>query len=252
MIASTQNEQIKQLKKLQKAKERKKKKQFLVEGFHLVEEAHQSGWKIERLIAETGVEIPDQLEHLPILEVARHVLKHLSETETPQGLMACVRMEDKPFPESAEKVLICDGIQDPGNLGTMIRTADAAGFDAVLCGSGTVDPYNGKALRSTQGSLFHIPVLAADLLEEIPHLQERGFHIWAAALEESVSYDKAGKKDKLGIIVGNEGAGIRDDVKRLADTIVKIPIYGQAESLNVSVAAGILMYEAQKQPCIEE
>ena len=246
MITSLQNEQIKQIKKLQKAKERRKQQQFILEGFHLVEEAVQSGWPLESVLFETGAKLPELPVGLNCIEVSRKVLEHLSETETPQGILAVAGMKETALPEQVNFVLVCDSVQDPGNLGTMIRTADAAGFDAVICGTGTVDPYNDKTIRATQGSLFHIPVMNGDLAEALPKLKSQGIQIWAAALEGAVDYDKAANSGKLAIIVGNEGAGISDEVLSLADTIVKIPIYGRAESLNVSVAAGILMYEAKK------
>ena len=246
LITSMQNDQIKQIKKLQKAKERKKKQQFLIEGIHLVEEAHESGWPIEQLLIAEGFSLPDWLQGYAYQQVSNNVFAQISETKTPQGVLAVLKMQPLRFPEAAKRLLICDSVQDPGNLGTMIRTADAAGFDAVLCSDGTVDMYNDKTIRSTQGSLFHIPVISVDLQETLSKMKEMGFHIWAAALRNSVSYDQAQKADKLAIVVGNEGAGIQETVIEQADEVVKIPIFGKAESLNVSVAAGILMYEAKK------
>ncbi|WLV26039.1 RNA methyltransferase [Aciduricibacillus chroicocephali] len=246
MITSVQNNLVKKMKKLHMAKERKKQSQFLLEGTHLVETAVASGWPIEMLLVSDDYALTGDLASLPYEVISDNVLEHLSVTKTPQGIIALANMKEMDFPRESTRVLVCDGVQDPGNLGTIIRTADAAGFDAVIYGKGSADLYNDKTVRSTQGSLFHIPVIQADLLEKLPELKSAGFHVWGAALQESVIYNEAEKTEKLAIIVGNEGAGIREEILEMADTIVKIPIYGQAESLNVAIAAGILMYEAKK------
>lgn len=246
LITSVQNNLIKSMKKLHMAKERKKQRKFLLEGTHLVETAFSSGWPIEMLLVTENYVLSEELRELPHEVISDNVLEHLSFTKTPQGIIALAGMKEIDFPEEANRVLVCDGVQDPGNLGTIIRTADAAGFHAVICGMGSADLYNDKTVRSTQGSLFHIPVLQADLLDKLPELKSDGFQIWGAALQDSVLYNEAKKSEKIAIIVGNEGAGIRDEVLEMADTVVKIPIYGQAESLNVAIAAGILMYEAKK------
>lgn len=246
LITSAQNNTIKNIKKLQKAKERKKQQKFIIEGAHLVEMAHASKWPIDLLLATEDYILPKSLADYPLERISSNVLDHLTETKTPQGIVAVLNKKEIAFPVDAKRVLICDSVQDPGNLGTMIRTADAAGFDAVICGSGTADLYNDKTIRSTQGSLFYMPVITVDLNEQLTELKDSGFYIWAAALQDSIAYNEAEKKEKLAIIVGNEGAGIQDSVLAQADQIVKIPIFGKAESLNVSIAAGILMYEAKK------
>src|SRR5699024_10612671 len=138
--------------------------------------------------------------------------------------------------------LLLDAIQDPGNLGAIIRTADAVGFGAVILGEETVDVFNDKVIRATQGSLFHIPVISAKLEDMIEELKEVGFTIWASTLEKATYYDELDVPKKVALILGNEGAGIRQVLLEQADTCVKIPIYGKAESLNVGIAASILMY----------
>lgn len=228
------------------AKERKKQQQFLLEGTHLVETAMRSGWPIEMLFITEDYRLSEEMESVKHEVISENVLEHLSITKSPQGIIAVANMVDVSFPEEAHRVIICDSVQDPGNLGTIIRTADAAGFDAVISGTGTVDLYNDKTIRSTQGSLFHIPVIQSDLMTKIPELKADGFHIWAAALKDSVLYNEAKRTEKLAVIVGNEGSGIHEDVLKQADEIVKIPIFGKAESLNVGIAAAILMYEAKK------
>src|SRR5699024_7380004 len=141
-----------------------------------------------------------------------------------------------------QNLLVVDSLQDPGNLGTMIRTADAAGFEAVILGDGSVDLYNEKVIRATQGSIFHIPVFQFDLITNIPVLKQEGFRIWASALSGATSYNVLTPAEKNALVIGNEGAGVSDEVLLLADYQVKIPIYGKAESLNAGIAAGILMY----------
>ncbi|MFC4556630.1 TrmH family RNA methyltransferase [Virgibacillus kekensis] len=241
MITSVQNDKVKQWKKLHKRKGRTESGAFFVEGFHLVEEAHKSNWEIKELIVQEGINVQHIEGEFPITEVGDNVFKHISKTETPQGIAAIVKM-NQPKVVNGSTVLLIDSIQDPGNLGTIIRTADAAGFNAVMLGENTVDAYNEKVIRATQGSLFHLPVTTENLDEKITELKEEGFNIWASSLSGARSFDELEVGSKTALILGNEGAGVRDEIVELADTVVKIPIYGKAESLNVSVAAGILMY----------
>src|SRR5690625_4602904 len=241
MITSTQNSQVKRWKKLQTRKERVKTGLFLIEGFHLIEEAKQSNWEIKEFIFREDVDIPTWCEDQFIHIVSEAVFQHIAQTNTPQGVIAVLRMKGwAKF--TGNHVILIDRIQDPGNLGTIIRTADAAGFSAVILGKGTVDLFNDKVIRATQGSLFHIPILQADLLGEITELKQAGFSIWATALQDSKKYTEIEVPEKVALILGNEGSGIDVDILHAADSIVNIPIYGKAESLNVSIAAGILMY----------
>lgn len=241
MITSTQNSHVKRWRKLQTRKERRKTGTFLVEGFHLIEEAKASNWEIKEVIIREGVDIPSWCEEKLVIFVNDIVFQHIAQTNTPQGLIAVIGMKQHSNFNGNQVVLI-DRIQDPGNLGTIIRTADAAGFSAVILGKGTVDLYNNKVIRATQGSLFHIPIIQCDLLEEISKLKQSGFTIWATALQGAKMYTEISNSQKTALILGNEGAGIDEDILQAADSIVKIPIYGKAESLNVSIAAGILMY----------
>lgn len=241
MITSVQNEKVKQWRKLQKQRDREKAGAFLIEGYHLLEEAKQSGAAILEIIVEQDKEIPKQCHDYPITMVSKSVFAHVSQTETPQGIAAVVAMSAPPD-ITGHHVLLVDAVQDPGNLGTIIRTADAAGFDAVVLGEGTVDLYNGKVIRATQGSLFHVPVVRRNLTEMTDLLKADGFEIWAAALKQANIYNQLKVPDKTALIVGNEGAGIHANLLEAADRSVTIPIHGKAESLNVHVAAGILMY----------
>ncbi|SDD40771.1 RNA methyltransferase, TrmH family [Terribacillus halophilus] len=241
MITSTQNAQVKQWQKLKRKKERTKTNTFIIEGFHLVEEAIESGWTIDQIILREETELPEWAEHLEPIRVSDHVFKSITETETPQGIAAVVQMQDKKL-KRHNRILLLDAVQDPGNLGTIIRTADAAGYDAVYVGEGSADRYNDKVIRATQGSIFHLPVLTADLALLLPELQENGYTVWAAALEGAVDYRDLTAPEKTALLVGNEGAGIDKRLIAQSDMAVKIPIFGKAESLNVSIATGILLY----------
>lgn len=242
LIKSIQNNQVKNWRKLHTRKFRMKMQRFLIEGFHLIEEAYKSGWEIEKVIVQEGVDAPDWMSEDGITLVDTRVFKEITQTETPQGIAAVVKM--KEIAKVTDKLtLLVDAIQDPGNLGTIIRTADAAGFSEIVLGTGTVDVYNDKVIRASQGSIFHIPIKRAPLRKTMEELKRENYTIWASALKNAINYTDAEIEGKAALIVGNEGAGISEDVVQKADKIVKIPIFGQAESLNVSVAAGILMYQ---------
>lgn len=244
VITSVQNPSIKKIKKLHQKKYRDEKKQFLVEGFHLVKEAVNSKFTIEQIIIREDVELPEWLNAEKILYVSFAVFDVITQTETPQGIAAIVKRFDFTNDKQGH-VLLLDAIQDPGNLGTMIRTAEAAGFTKVVLGKGTVDAYNDKVLRATQGSIFYLPIIQTNLNEEIESLKANNYEIWAAALEHSKNYQNLEVKNKVALIIGNEGAGISKEMLSLADKNVKIPIYGQTESLNAGIASGILMYYLQ-------
>jgi len=241
MITSTQNKLIKQIRKLRTRRERHKTKTFFIEGFHLIEEAIKSNWSIKKLIVREDITPSKVLSHIPTIIVSTHVFDHISLTETPQGIAAIVQMNEIKNQDHTH-VLLLDAIQDPGNLGTIIRTADAAGFSKIVLGDGTVDLYNDKVIRSTQGSLFNIEVVSANLKEVIQELQKDEFTVYASSLDNAKPYQLIKAKEKVALILGNEGAGISQTFVQLADESIYIPIYGKAESLNVGVAAGILMY----------
>ncbi|RLL47917.1 RNA methyltransferase [Oceanobacillus piezotolerans] len=241
MITSIKNDKVKEWKKLHKRKGRIQTGTFLIEGFHLMEEARKSSWKIREIIVEEDIDLPISYEAFPVERVTRAVFKEISQTESPQGIAAVVEM-NRQSKVIGEHILLIDSVQDPGNLGTIIRTADAAGIDSVILGRGTVDLYNDKVIRASQGSIFHIPINVEDLLETIPRLKEDNYEIWVSALKNAQKYNEVPLSNKIALVLGNEGSGVNPAIINSADKIVKIPIYGKAESLNVSIAAGILMY----------
>ena len=250
-ISSPKNEKIKELVKLQTAKGRKKAGMYLLEGEHLVEEAIKERAQI-KLIVVTSNRLEDYKKLLAqadvqVLVVSQDVFHKLSMTETTQGILAVVEIVKQEILPHKGRFIVLDAVQDPGNLGTIVRTADAAGFDAVVLGTGTVDLYNDKVLRSMQGSHFHIPVFQANLQEYLPILKEKGVQVAVTALHRnSKDYSVLQGATDVAIVVGNEGQGVSDDVIDLADVVVTIPMFGKAESLNVSIASALLMYKTKE------
>ncbi|KGR78759.1 TrmH family RNA methyltransferase [Ureibacillus manganicus] len=250
-IESTQNSLVKHWKKLvTMRKEREKTGEYLIEGFHLVEEALKNKDQIIQIIVREGVDLPLlwSIDEVTMIEVTDAVAREIAETENSQGVFAhckqrAVSEEEK---HNWKKVLLIDAVQDPGNIGTMIRTADAAGLDAVILGKGSVDAFNPKTVRSAQGSHFHIPVVRGDLLEWIESLQEQDIPVYGTALENAIPYTEVKSSDEFAVILGNEGSGIHPQLLDKTNQNLIIPIFGQAESLNVAVATGILLYQLVK------
>lgn len=251
IISSTKNEKIKELAKLQTAKGRKKAGLYLLEGEHLVEEAIKEKAPIDLMVVSSNrmedyQYLLEQTE-VQVLVVSQEVFQKLSMTETTQGILAAVKIENQAEPPCSGRIIVLDAVQDPGNLGTIVRTADAAGFDAVVLGVGTVDLYNDKVIRSMQGSNFHIPVFQGDLQEYLPALKFQGVEVAVTALHrDSKDYSILQGKSDIAIVVGNEGQGVSSEVIDLADIVVTIPMFGKAESLNVAIASALLMYKTKE------
>lgn len=242
-IQSDKNPQVKQWKKLLTRKERDKTGMFLVEGFHLVEEALTKKEDVEEIILSKKTELPPSLDYgsIPVTVVTDEISRQLADTETTQGIFAVCR-QPKNTQINGKTYLLIDSVQDPGNLGTMIRTADAAGIDAVIVGKGSVDMYNPKVLRSAQGSHFHLPVISGDLSEWVTKLQAENIPVYGTALENGVVFTEVDNKETFALLVGNEGSGVNKELLDKTTQNLYIPIYGKSESLNVAVAAGILLY----------
>jgi RNA methyltransferase, TrmH family len=244
-IHSLKNPQIKQWKKLLNRKDRDKTGMYLVEGFHLVEEAIKQGEQIVEIIVSEKVGLPPRWDSgaIPVTTVTEEISYELSDTEAPQGIYAVCRQIDKdPSLKDAKTFLFIDAVQDPGNLGTMIRTADAAGIDAVIVGHGSVDIYNSKVLRSAQGSHFHLPVVRGDLHDWVDNLKGKNIPVYGTALENANTYTKTSPAESFALIVGNEGNGVNKEILSKTTANLYIPIFGKSESLNVAVATGILLY----------
>jgi RNA methyltransferase, TrmH family len=250
-IESVNNPKVKQWRKLLTKKERDKTESFIIEGFHLVEEALKQGEQILEIIVSDQVGLPPRwdVSSTPVTLVTDEISKLLTETEAPQGIYAICRVPSKigeTLAQAGKTFLLIDAVQDPGNLGTMIRTADAAGIDAVIVGHGSVDIYNSKVLRSAQGSHFHLPIIRGDLHEWIEKLQDKNVPVYGTALEGASAYTDISSQDSFALIVGNEGNGVAKDLLSSTTTNLYIPIFGKSESLNVAVATGILLYYLKK------
>ncbi|MGD6833300.1 TrmH family RNA methyltransferase [Sutcliffiella halmapala] len=245
-IESVKNNKVKQWKKLHKKKEREQSGMFLIEGFHLIEEALKIEGLIEEIIVAEDRSIPSHwnLNNVELIYAVPNVLKELSETETPQGIVAICRIpkSDELSILPNQRLLFLDNVQDPGNVGTMIRTADAAGLDMVILGEGCADLYSSKVIRSTQGSLFHLPIHRGNLSEWIKKAKEQQIPVYGTSLQNGIPYDEVAPSESFALILGNEGKGMAAEHLDQTDQNLYIPIHGQSESLNVGVAAGILMY----------
>ncbi len=248
-IDSIKNEQVKAWKKLHTRKGREKAGNFLIEGYHLIEEALKAGMEVEAILVTDEAELPFEWENEKLIFISQSVMKELSETESPQGVIALCklrRLTEVQNNLTGGKYLLLDRIQDPGNLGTIVRTADSAGMTAVIVGEGSVDLYNSKVIRASQGSIFHIPIYKGTLTSWMEQFKEKGIPIYGTALEGAVSYQLIEPQANFALVMGNEGEGVAKNLLAQTDKNIFIPIYGQAESLNVAVATGILLYALQE------
>ncbi len=260
IIESAQNPTYKQWKKLQTKKGREQQQSFLIEGEHLVQEALQSEWEIEQLITTSDYVLPSYLMSLRHKRtvLGSSLFMQLSETTTPQGLMAVVRKpEAKPFSDIMQKsrsILILDRVQDPGNVGTMIRLAAAAALDAVIIGEGTVDPFSSKVIRSSQGALFHVPICQRSLVQICQQLHDHKWFIYGTTLEQAKDYRecRVDEAQRYAILIGNEGSGVDTQLLNMVNQRITIPIWGKAESLNAAMAAAVLVYHFQGQRQIKK
>lgn len=249
-IESAKNNFIKMVKKLAKKKYREETGLYLIEGEHLVEEAlrYQGSHVMAIIVTPQGREsLPKLLTETPgrtLYLVKDDIFKALSAVPTPQGIIALVKLPSFALPETIKgPLLLLDNVQDPGNVGTMIRTADAANYAGVILGEGCADVYSPKVIRSMQGSQFHLPVYEANLGALIPTLKKSGLAVYGTELNPAaVDYRQLPAEAEFALIMGNEGQGVSHEILEMVDKAVYIPIDGQAESLNVAVAAGILMF----------
>jgi spoU rRNA methylase len=215
----------------------------LIEGWHLFEEAVQAGVTIEKVFALESYR--DQLVAFPqTIWVSEEILLDLADTQTPQGIVAVIQKEEVGLPDLHQgKYLFLEDVQDPGNVGTMIRTADAAGFTGVIVSDKSADIYSLKTLRSMQGSHFHLPIYRMPLVSFVEEAKKSNLPILATTLSrESKDYRELSSLENFVLVMGNEGQGISSVMAESADQLVHIGMKGRAESLNVAVAAGILMF----------
>lgn len=243
-ITSLKNPKVTAWKALKDRKGRRESGCFLVEGRKMVEEALASAFDVETVLVQEGMELPDGLT-MPVYELPAHVLAAVCDTKTPQGIAAVVRMKEQSA--LGKHIVVLDGVQDPGNVGTIIRTADAAGLNGVLLSNQCADVFSPKVLRATMGSIFRMNLRTTDDLPgELTKLREKGYSILSSQLDGTPFYEREKVAERFALIVGNEGNGVSEQVQQTATHRVRLPMRGGAESLNAAIAAAIMMYELMR------
>ena len=257
IISSKDNELVKNIKKLKDKKYRDLENVYIVEGIKMLKEAIVENASIKQIIICDDCEKSDLISKEMMYEIAKYdcvyvtskVFKYITEVQTPQGVMAIIEKNnrDKEINCDEDIIVALDDIQDPGNLGTILRTIDSIGLSQVLISKGTADPYNPKVVRSTMGAIYRVKVIECDDLKEtLKEIKKNKFKILATSLDDSKSiYDI--KYNKKVIVIGNEANGVEEEIVKLSDEKIKIPMLGKTESLNASVATGIVLYEYVRQ-----
>ena len=253
MITSAQNPRIKWVKTLQTSSRiRRQEGLWIAEGARLAEEALASGWPVRLLlhVPEPGERIQAVIEgfaarQVVIEMVSETVMRSASDTETPQGILVVLEQCSLPLPASLDFVFIPDSVRDPGNLGTMLRTAAAAGVQAVFLPPGTVDPFSPKVVRSGMGAHFRLPIYSLDWREIESRLAT--LCVYLASAGEGIPYTQADWRSPLALVVGGEAQGAGEQAWSLSPIAVHIPMPGKMESLNAAMAAGILIFEVLRQ-----
>lgn len=237
VVTSLDNKRIKNLSKLLIKKYRDEEGKFLVEGEHLVEEAYKAGVLLEVVKCEDYIGEYD----VPTTLVTYEVIKKLSNTQSPQRIIGvCKKLEEK---EIGNKVLVLEDLQDPGNLGTIIRSSVAFNVDTIIVSNNTVDIYNDKVLRSSEGMLFHINIVKRDINYILDELHSNGYILYGTKVDGGTNIKEINVSEKFAVIMGNEGAGVSNDTLDKCDKYLYIPMNNNCESLNVGVATSIILYE---------
>ena len=241
LITSLENEKVKKYIKLKDKKYRDKTGEFIVEGSHLVLEAYKQGL-VEELILEKDEVFPISIDNIIYLPI--ELINKISSVETPQTVMALCKKKYESD-ELGNHILLVDDVQDPGNLGTIIRSAVAFNIDTVVLSNNTVDLYNPKTIRSTQGMFFHINVIRRDIKEVIEMIKEESIPVYGTLVEHGSDVRELNERDKerFALVVGNEGNGVRKEITDMCDKNLYIKMNSDVESLNVGVATSILLYE---------
>lgn len=259
-ITSSANRQMKRIVQLNnKTKAREKERVFAAEGIKMFTEAPKSWvekvYVSENFCRQLEKDVYEYFDGYDWELVADPVFTAVCDTKTPQGILTILHMPEYTLSDlitqkngTSPGLLLVENIQDPGNLGTMFRTAEGAGIDGIIMSADTVDIFHPKTIRSTMGSVFRMPFyITEDLMDTMSVLQKAGICIYAASLEDSRLYDEPDYTAGYGFLVGNEGNGLRPDTVRCADVSIHIPMEGKLESLNAAMAAAVLMYEAKRQ-----
>lgn len=257
VITSKDNEIIKNIRKLKDKKYRDIHKKYIIEGTKLIEEALEEGANIDTVVVCEECVKDNTLDQKLLYEIAKHnciyvpekIFGLVTDVTNPQGILAVI---DKKYTEDSidynqDIIVILDGIQDPGNLGTILRTVDSVGLNQIIVSSKTADAYNPKVVRSTMGAIFRVKIIESEnLVQTIKNLKKRKFKILATSLQTNESiYDIDYKK--IVLVIGNEANGVSDEILENADIKAKIPMLGKTESLNASVATSVILYEYVRQ-----
>lgn len=259
-ITSSSNPIIKEIKTLHRKRERWTKRLFIAEGIKMVEEIVDKGYEAKYLIyteslfdIKGGKELYEKIKHLKnLIIIPEKLFAEITDVETPQGIMAILPFREISLNDILVKenpfIILLDRVQDPGNLGTIIRTADAFGVNGIIVSEGSVDVYNPKVVRATMGSLFRMSICHTDdSISTIKELKNRGINIYSTSLQGNRFIHEVDFRLPSLLIIGNESRGVSNELLDMADMLVKIPMVGGAESLNAAVASSIIMYEALRQ-----
>ena len=252
-ITSKDNDIIKHIKKLKDKKYRDVSNEFMIEGVKLLTEEIQENSKIKYIILCDDCERSDLIPKELMYEIAKYnciyvterIFKYLSEVQTPQGVLAVIEKNnvELEIDYSQDVIVALDDIQDPGNLGTILRTVDSVGLTQILVSKGTADCYNPKVVRSTMGAIFRVNIIECeDLLKVLKEIKKHKFKVMVSSLQTENSIYDADLNKKV-IVIGNEANGVEQQIQDIADEKIKIPMLGKTESLNASVATGIILYE---------
>ena len=255
MITSIHNPKIQWIRKLQsQSRARRDERLLIAEGVRLCEEALAAGWSAQTVIytadlSERGVALLNGFaaQGAALEQVSEQVMRSASDTQTPQGILAVLPQRNLPLPQSLELVFIPDGVRDPGNLGTMLRTAEAAGVSAVILPPGTVDVYAPKVVRAAMGAHFRLPIILLGWDDIGARIQSAGLRLLVATAGTGTPYTQADLSSPLALVIGSEAEGAGQAAHLLADELVQIPMPGQAESLNAAIAAAVLLFESVRQ-----
>lgn len=261
IITSPSNQIIKELKSLHKKKYRYINKKYFLEGIRSVEECIKYSSNIEYIVYSEsllnlngGLKLYEDITKmkLNVIKTTDVILKSVSDTDNPQGIIAVMNFKESKIEEligdDKKFFIILDRIQDPGNMGTIIRTCDAFNVDGVIISEGCVDIYNPKTIRSTMGSIFHIPIVFSEnILETTKYLKLNNIDIMSTSLENSMDIYNVDLNKDVAIIIGNEANGVSEELLSISNTNIKIPMSGKAESLNAAIASSIVIYEVNRQ-----
>ena len=256
VITSKDNEIVKHIRKLKDKKYREENNEFIIEGIKLLEEAINENANIKKVIIcddcnlENDIynELKYEIAKLDCIYVSEKIFEYISDVKSPQGIMAIIEKDNgnKEIDYNENVILILDNIQDPGNMGTILRTADSLNLKQIIISKGSSDVYNPKVVRSTMGAIFRINIIESEnLIKTVKDLKKHKISVVSTSLDTNKSiYDL--EYNKTAIIIGNEANGVSQELQDLSDNKVKIPLLGKTESLNASVATAIILYEAMR------